>query len=65
MGTGTGLRWFLCLGQAFRLTARVLLYTPYLKQDSTYNNLCYASHGPLAGTSYEITKSQQLGYGFI
>ena len=35
---------------SFRLTARVLLYAPYHRQDSTYNGLCYTSRGALAGT---------------
>ena len=35
---------------AFRLTARVLLYAPSHRQDSTYHGLCYTSRGALAGT---------------
>ena len=35
---------------SFRLTARVLLYAPSHRQDSTYHNLCYTSRGALAGT---------------
>ena len=35
---------------SFRLTARVLLYAPFHRQDSTYHGLCYTSCGPLAGT---------------
>ena len=38
------------IGYSFRLTARVLLYAPSHKQDSTYHGLCYISHGALAGT---------------
>ena len=38
------------IGYSFRLAARVLLYTPSHKQDSTYHGLCYTSHGALAGT---------------
>ena len=38
------------LGYSFRLTARVLLYAPYHRQDSTYHGLCYTSRGALAGT---------------
>ena len=38
------------IGYSFRLTARVLLYAPSHRQDSTYHGLCYASHGALAGT---------------
>ena len=35
---------------SFRLTARVLLYLPSHRQDSTYHSLCYTSRGALAGT---------------
>ena len=38
------------IGNYFRLTARVLLYAPSHRQDSTYHSLCYTSRGPLAGT---------------
>ena len=38
------------MGYSFRLTARVLLYTPSHRQDNTYHSLCYTSHGALAGT---------------
>ena len=38
------------LGYSFRLTARVLLYAPSHRQDSTYHSLCYTSCGALAGT---------------
>ena len=31
------------MGYSFRLTARVLLYAPSYRQDSTYHNLCYTS----------------------
>ena len=33
-----------------RLTARVLLYAPSHRQDSTHHGLCYTSRGALAGT---------------
>ena len=33
------------IGYSFRLTARVLLYAPSHRQDSTYHSLCYTSHG--------------------
>ena len=36
------------IGYSLRLTARVLLYAPSHKQDSTY--LCYTSRGALSGT---------------
>ena len=34
---------------SFRLTARVILYAPSHRQDSTYHGLCYTSCGALAG----------------
>ena len=37
------------MGYSFQLAARVLLYTPSHKQDSTYHSLCYTSRGALAG----------------
>ena len=37
------------IGYSFRLTARVLLYAPSHRQDSTYHGLCYTSRGALAG----------------
>ena len=36
------------MGYSFRLTAKVLLYAPSHRQDSTYHGLCYTSHGALA-----------------
>ena len=38
------------IGYSFQLAARVLLYAPSHRQDSTYHCLCYTSHGALAGT---------------
>ena len=38
------------IGYSSRLTARVLLYAPSHRQDSTYHGLCYTSRGALAGT---------------
>ena len=38
------------IGYSFQLAARVLLYAPSHRQDSTYHSLCYTSHGALAGT---------------
>ena len=38
------------MGYSFQLTARVLLYAPSHRQDSTYHGLCYTSRGALAGT---------------
>ena len=37
------------IGYSYRLTARVLLYAPSHRQDSTYHSLCYTSCGALAG----------------
>ena len=38
------------ISYSFRLTARVLLYAPSHRKDSTYHSLCYTSRGALAGT---------------
>ena len=38
------------IGYSFRLTARVLLYAPSHRQDSTYHSICYTRRGALAGT---------------
>ena len=38
------------IGYSFRLAARVILYAPSHRQDSTYHGLCYTSRGALAGT---------------
>ena len=38
------------IGYSFLLTARVLLYAPSHRQDSTNHGLCYTSRGALAGT---------------
>ena len=38
------------IGYSFLLAARVLLYAPSHRQDSTYLGLCYTSRGTLAGT---------------
>ena len=40
------------IGYSFRLAARVLLYAPSHRQDSTYHGLCYTSRGALAGTAF-------------
>ena len=37
-------------GLLFPITARVNLYAPSHRQDSTYHSLCYTSRGALAGT---------------
>ena len=41
------------IGYSYRLTARVLLYAPSHKQDNTYHDLCYTSHG---------TKNSSMGW---
>ena len=38
------------IGYSYRLAARVPLYAPSQRQDSTYHGLCYTSRGALAGT---------------
>ena len=38
------------MGYSLQLGARVLLYAPSHRQDSTYLSLCYTSRGALAGT---------------
>ena len=37
------------IGYSFRLAARILLYAPSHRQDSTYHGFCYTSRGALAG----------------
>ena len=37
------------IGYSFQLAARVLLYAPSHRQDSTYHSLCYISREALAG----------------
>ena len=48
------------VGYSFRLTARVLLYAPSHRQDSTYHGLCYTSRGALAGTRYSFSPRSYL-----
>ena len=40
------------LGYSFQLAAKVLLYAPSHRQDSTYHGLCYTSCGVMAGTRH-------------
>ena len=49
------------MGYSFRLTARVLLYAPSHREDSTYHGLCYTSHGALAGTRNSSVGSPHEG----
>ena len=44
------------IGYSFRLAARVLLYAPSHRQDSTYHGLCYTSRGALAGTRNTVVE---------
>ena len=44
------------MGYSFRLAARVLLYAPSHRQDSTYHGLCYTSRGALDGTRNSLNK---------
>ena len=55
------------MGYSFRLTARVLLYAPSHRQDSTYHGLCYTSRGALAGTRNKKEKECAIycHYGYI
>ena len=47
------------IGYSFRLTARVILYAPSHRQDSTYHGLCYTSRGALAGTNTGMVATGQ------
>ena len=49
------------IGNSFRLTARVLLYAPSHRQDSTHHSLCYTSRGALAGTRNSSVGSPHVG----
>ena len=49
------------IGYSFRLTARVLLYAPSHRQDSTYHGLWYTSRGALAGTRNSSVGSPHEG----
>ena len=56
------------IGYSFRLAARVLLYAPSHRQDSTYHGLSYTSRGALAHRtmskrSYQGATSRPLGGG--
>ena len=48
------------IGYSYRLTARVLLYAPSHRQDSTYHGLCYTSRGALAHSGLDATIQQSL-----
>ena len=58
------------IGYSFQLAARVLLYAPYHRQDSTYHCLSYTSRGALAGMReremfYLTTHSTHFIYGYM
>ena len=44
-------------GYSFQLAARVLLYAPSHRQDSTYHGLCYTSRGALT-----VTRNSSMGW---
>ena len=48
------------MGYSFRLTARVLLYAPSHRQDSTYHGLCYTSRRPIAPWANALTTELHL-----
>ena len=48
------------IGYSFRLTARVILYALFHKQDNTYHGLCYTSGGALAGSRNSFVKTSQI-----
>ena len=49
------------IGYSFRLAARVLLYAPTQRQDSTYHSLCYTSREALAGMKNSSMGSPHKG----
>ena len=49
------------IGYSFRLTARVLLYAPSHRQDSTYHGIYNTSRGALAGTRNSSVGSPHEG----
>ena len=49
------------IGYSYQLTARVLLYVPSRRQNSTYHGFCYTSHGALAGTRNSSVGSPHEG----
>ena len=49
------------IGYSLLLTARVLLYAPSNRQDSTYHILCYTRRGALAGARNSSLRSPHEG----
>ena len=45
------------IGYYFRLTARVILYAPSHRQNSTYHGLCYTSRGALVRNENSTIKT--------
>ena len=43
------------IGYSYRLTARVLLFAPSHRQDTTYHGICYTSRGALVGTRNSLS----------
>ena len=50
------------IGYSYRLTARVLLYAPFHRQDNTYHGLCYTSREALAGTRSAHSKQAVVAH---
>ena len=50
------------IGYSFRLTARVLLYAPSHRQDSTYHGLCYTSRGALFNSISAHSEQAVMAY---
>ena len=42
------------MGYSFGLAARVILYAPSHRRDSTYHGMCYTIRGALAGTRNDV-----------
>ena len=53
------------IGYSYRLTARVLLYAPYHRQDNTYHSLCYTSCGALAGMRNTLVMMATVCYSVV
>ena len=49
------------MGYSFWLAARVILYAPSHRQDSTYHSLCYTSSGTQPGMSNVSTMKDWSG----
>ena len=49
------------IGYSYQLIARVLLYAPSHRQDSTYHGICYTNRGAVAGTKNSSMGSPHEG----